>query len=372
MDLQEKLFDRHKIGIYRHLLNNQSGIDYFSNDYLGFARNQEIILGIEKLKDKYQLTQFGSTGSRLISGNNIIMEDAEQFVSNYHNAKTGLIYNSGLDANIGIFSSIPQKGDVVIYDEEIHASVKLGIRLSFADKKMFKHNDLIDLEKQLNKTTLGDKIVAIESIYSISGDISPLKEIVKLCKKYNAYLIVDEAHSTGIFGHKGIGLVADLGLEKDVFIRLHTFGKAMGVSGAIVLSDLLVKEYLINFSYSFIYTTAMPLFNYIAIMSAYNLLERSEETINNLHNNIKFFNKLALQNNISKTEGRSPIKTVHTNSNINTDSLQKKIIDNGFLVKGIKSPTVKIGNECLRIIIHSFNNNNEIEKLVQLISDRSS
>ena len=155
-------------------------------------------------------------------------------------------------ANLAFFSSVPQKDDVIIYDELIHACVKDGCRLSMAKKSNFRHNDLNHLSKKLDSLkSTGQVFVAVESVYSMDGDFAPLKAISSLCSQYNAKLIVDEAHSTGIFGEYGNGLVAELGLENAVYAKIMTFGKAMGIHGACICGNQTLINYLINFARPF-------------------------------------------------------------------------------------------------------------------------
>src|ERR1035437_1896961 len=200
----------------RKLIINNSLTDFCSNDYLGFARSEELLDSTE-----FELSTFkphishltsnisnllGSTGSRLLAGNSAYAEELEKKIATFHNAEAGLIYNSGYDANVGLFSALGQKGDTIIYDELIHASVRDGIKLSSASAFMFRHNDISHLEERL-KIAQGKIYVAVESIYSMDGDTALLKKISLLCKKYNANLIVDEAHATGITINNGKGVV---------------------------------------------------------------------------------------------------------------------------------------------------------------------
>lgn len=231
-------------------------IDFCSNDYLGFARSEKLTKHTTKENSKLKNTN-GSGGSRLLAGNTSYAENLEAYISKFHNAEAGLIYNSGYDANVGLFSAIGQKGNTIIYDELIHASVHDGMKMSSATTYAFRHNDLKHLEERL-KIAEGIIYVAVESVYSMDGDYALLKDISLLCKKYKANLIVDEAHSTGITSNGGKGRVQELNLEKEIFARVHTFGKGLGCHGAVVLGSNLLRDYLINFSRAFIYTTALP------------------------------------------------------------------------------------------------------------------
>ena len=348
--LRNKIAERKKEGTLRSLSSFTDSIDFFSNDYLGLSR-------VEIPMDE---NRFGATGSRLISGTSNEALQAESSLAKFFNAEAGLIFNSGYDANLGFFSAVPQRGDVILFDQLIHASVRDGIRLSFASSRSFLHNDLNDLESQLIKSK-GTIYVAVESLYSMDGDISPLVELSRLCEEYNAYLIVDEAHAAGVFGMDGKGLVEELGISSSVFARLITFGKAFGSHGAIVLCSNELKEYLYNFSRSFIYTTALPPFSYTRMEF---IVEYSdiEYRIKTLQENIKLFrskfNKDALI-----SDDRSPIQIIK-GSIEEVRSLEASLINQRISVKAIYAPTVLKGGERLRVCIHSFNSSDEIQALL--------
>ncbi len=369
--LLKSLQKREEQNALRKLVVNEQLIDFCSNDYLGFARNKELLEATQNELATYNnqlLTNVGSTGSRLLAGNSVYVENLEKKIATFHNAEAGLIYNSGYDANVGLFSSIGQKGNTIIYDELIHASVHDGIKLSSASAFLFRHNDVKHLEERL-KIAQGIIYVAVESVYSMDGDVSFLKEISDLCKKYNANLIVDEAHATGITSNNGKGVVEALGIEKLVFARVHTFGKAMGCHGAIVLGSNLLRDYLINFSRSFIYTTALPIKSLVAINQSYQLLQKSQALINQLQDNIGFFkNNILLNKNIRLIESNSPIQCIVVSGNTEVKQIASKIKNAGFDVRPILNPTVAKGSERLRICIHVFNTKDQIAGLVSVIN----
>lgn len=325
-------------------------IDFWSNDYLGLARAVHT-LGIT-----------GSTGSRLISGNSELVEDVEMQLAKHFQSEAGLIFNSGYDANLGLFSSLPQKGDTIIYDELVHASVRDGIRLSFANSFSFRHNDLADLEKKMKKAQ-GTVFVAVESLYSMDGDIAPLLEISRLCNEFGALLIVDEAHSGGVFGNEGKGLCEEFGIQDSVFIRLFTFGKAYGAHGAIVCCSDEVREYLINFARSFIYTTALPEAMYTHIL---NQVELSKTAVlrEQLQTNVAYFSQ-TVRSTLSSVY--SPIQVIEF-PNLDKCKLKAtQLQEAGFAVKAILPPTVPAGAQRLRICLHSFNTKEEIDRLISVL-----
>ena len=283
--IKVRLADRKLSQTYRSLKPESGLIDFCSNDYLGFARSAELKDKVDQYLNSNPDYLNGATGSRLLSGNTVFCEELESEIAEFHHAEAGLIFNSGYDANLGLFSSLPQRGDTIITDELIHACIIDGARLSHANRFTFKHNDLESLEQKLKHAT-GNIYVAIESIYSMDGDIAPLQETIALTSSYGAHLIVDEAHAVGLFGK---GLVAELGLEKQVFARIVTFGKALGAHGAIVLGSDVLRQYLINFARSFIYTTAPAFHQLLTVKMAYQLLSVATQQQQALLANIKLF-----------------------------------------------------------------------------------
>lgn len=252
----------------RLTLAPSSSVDFSSNSYLSLSTNPEVqraFINLLQAQIDPSLpapSVLGSGGSRLLDGNTPFAESLEQDIAAFHHAPAGLLFNSGFDANVGLFSSVPQPGDIIVYDELIHASVHDGMRLSRASKRLpFKHNtvetgdepadhNLPSLDALLQHLTdgqAGEEImngsksvfVAVEGVYSMDGDVTPLQDIVACVErrlpKGNGYIIVDEAHSTGLYGHQGRGLVCELGLEHKIFARVHTFGKAMSCSGGTYL-----------------------------------------------------------------------------------------------------------------------------------------
>lgn len=357
-----RLEQRKQDGTFRSLFSGQPGVDFWSNDYLGYAR----------IPSSDAVQKAGSTGSRLISGNSDATEQVEQELATFFKGESALLFNSGYDANLGLLSCLPQKNDIVIYDEHIHASMRDGIRLSFAKSYGFRHNSLEDLEKklQIQPGNGGAKFVCIESLYSMGGDTSPLYPIIELCERYNASLIVDEAHSGGVYGENGEGVAAALSCEDRIFARVFTFGKAFGSHGAIVTGSGQLKEYLINYSRSFIYTTALPPQSVAHIRE---VVSRDEfHTLRlQLFENIRFFRTLTEENNIlSVSEINSPIQMIRIGSLEETEQKANLLRNNGILVKTIISPTVKKGDEAIRICIHAFNTHAEISGLISLLASK--
>tara|TARA_Y100000589_G_scaffold315393_1_gene338894 strand:+ start:2223 stop:3320 length:1098 start_codon:yes stop_codon:yes gene_type:complete len=351
------LTQREEANAFRFLSQSEGLIDFCSNDYLGLSKNGEEFDGVQ-IK--------GSGGSRLLAGNYSEIQDFEFFLSQYHKADEALMFNSGYSANVGFFSSVPQKGDTIIYDEYIHASVKDGMRLSFAKNYSFKHNDIKDLEKKL-KYTEGDVYVAVESVYSMDGDSAPLNELVEFCERENLILIVDEAHGVGVFGDYGEGLVQHLQIEQKVPIRIITFGKAVGAHGAAVLSNLTIKNFLINFCRSFIYTTALPPHVIKSLESSYTIIKTGRLSQVLMKKIELFKTQFSFSDSKKLIASNSSIQCVLFPGNNKVKEVCSGLNKAGFDVRPVLSPTVKKGEERIRICIHTFNSNDEIISLANAI-----
>lgn len=385
------LEERKQQSLLRSLRTSNNLIDFCSNDYLGFSR---------KIKQNSEIYSFpsGATGSRLLAGNTQFIEDLEQEIADFHGAEAGLIFNSGYDANVGLLSCIPQKNDLLFTDELIHASMIDGARLSYATRYKFKHNDAEDLERKLIQSQAplapnggaflssfhddisepmippsggratdasgdasGPVFIALESVYSMDGDLAKLEAIAHLSDKYGANLIVDEAHATGVFGKNGKGLVCELELEDKVFARVVTFGKALGCHGAIVLGSRNLRNYLINFARSFIYTTAAPMHTHESVRQGYQLLKSANFSNKKLHSLIHFFKEQAKQvPDLELIDSPSAIQCIIVSGNEKCRQVAAQLQNEGLDIRPIVSPTVLSGMERLRICLHEFNTEEEI------------
>jgi len=361
--LQLHLNQRRSQGNLRKLMINSHLIDFASNDYLGFARALDLQEQIVHEWSARKLSS-GSTGSRLLTGNSLLHQDLEEWIAGYHDAEAGLIYNSGYAANSGLLSAVAAAGNTILYDSHVHASTHEGMRLSGAKCLPFRHQDFNHLEKRL-KNCQGQVFVCIESLYSMDGTISPLLDICNLCERYQASLILDEAHAMGTLGKNGLGIAQELGCQHRIFARIHTFGKALGVHGAIVLGSQQLKEFLINFSKPLIYTTALPPISLIAIQCAYQKFIRSPHLIKRINDLAAHFRN-ALQIIGYPNPTGTPIQPV---KHSNADQLSQILQNEGFDVRTIKSPTVRRGDECLRVCIHAFNTYEQIDQLAGHINE---
>ena len=327
-------------------------VDFTSNDYLGLARK---VTGNEN--------GGGATGSRLLSGNHAAHEALERYCAELFQGESALLFNSGYLANLGVLSCLPKRGDTLLYDERSHASIKDGLRLSPAKRFSFRHNDLADLERLLQRAG-GTVWIVVEALYSMDGDHADLPAMVELAERHGAYLVVDEAHSTGLYGAGGAGLACREGLQSEVLLRVHTFGKAVGLHGAVVVAPEEVKQYLVNRSRPFVYTTALP-------AGACRRLEGQLREMVGADGKREQLAELSAR--FRKALGLpdaglwSPIVPWLCPGNAEVRDLAARVRAAGFDVRPILSPTVPAGEERLRIVLHSFNSTSQVDDLASLL-----
>jgi len=375
LKLAKSLENRKLSNSFRSLKPQSDFVDFSSNDYLGFSRSGNIYKASHSLLSDLDLQRNGATGSRLLSGNHKVYDLTEKILADFHNVESALIYNSGYDANIGFFSAVPQRGDIIFYDELSHASIRDGINVSNAKSYKFKHNNLADLRDLLIRNSenkeQADLYIVTESVFSMDGDIPDLTQLSKLSEEFGCFLIIDEAHATGVFGKNGQGLTHQLKLKDKVFAQINTFGKAIGCHGAVILGSSELRDYLINFSRSFIYTTALSPHAVATIYSAFSFLKENSSEIKSLKKNIQLFKDEIVKQNLQSyfVESHSAIQSCIIPGN----DMVKKISDllklKGFDVKPILSPTVPVGKERLRFCVHSYNSAEEITAVLNLLGN---
>jgi 8-amino-7-oxononanoate synthase len=368
--LQQKLAERAAQGTLRQLKTTAGLTDFCSNDYLGLARSDKLRAYIKEAEQQYSHLPLGATGSRLLSGNHLLFEELEETIAQYHSGEAALLFNSGYAANVGLLSALPQRGDTVFYDEASHASMKDGLRLSFAKSHSFRHNSVQDLQQKL-KHASGQVYVVVESVYSMEGDKAPLQELAQLCRAAQAALIVDEAHAVGLYGKNGEGMTVALGLENEVFAQVITYGKAIGAHGAAVVGPKVLRDFLINYSRAFIYTTGLPTHALVTLKCAYAMLpeltaerERAKALAKQLYEQLNHRKGIrcapegSVILSIYKEEG-GPLKL---------KELALFLQNEGYDVRPVLSPTVPEGQERLRVIVHAYNTTEEIDSLAKAIA----
>lgn len=351
--IAEKLAQRTADNTLRTLKVNEGLVDFSSNDYLGLGKSVVLIDPIRS----------GSGGSRLLNGNYPAIEVLEKRLSRITDMESALVYSSGYAANLGVLSCLPQRGDIILYDELVHASIRDGIRLSHAKAFSFEHNNWDDLEKKLDKWKEEDVFVVVESVYSMDGDNIDIQSIKRLHKKYSFNLVIDEAHSFGLSKNDPFqNELSDIATA-----RIITFGKALGADGAAVLGADYLKNYLINFSRSFIYSTAPSPHKVALIMEqldTWEELRRVDEVAQKLKES--FFNQLKGTFKLITGEYGNIIGLVIGDIE-SVKEYAKRLQNGGYDVRPILSPTVPEGSERLRICFHDYNTQQEVDGLVSLL-----
>ncbi|KAJ7137940.1 pyridoxal phosphate-dependent transferase [Mycena epipterygia] len=390
LDSREKRSIRRRLPEPSTLSSPSSLVDFNSNDYLSLARSQTLRdVFLSKLRTAPDI--LGSGGSRLLV-NGQAHSNLEARLAQFFGSPAAILFNSGFDANVGFFSCVPQIGDVVVYDEYIHASVHDGIRASRARDAhyAFDHNSipsfralLLKLLKERPELQSGQNslFVAVESLYSMDGTFAPLAEMVQTLDECfpqgNGYLVVDEAHSTGIYGPQGRGRVAQLGLEDKVLARLHTFGKALAATGAVILTSPLIRDYLLNYARSLIYTTSLNFANIIAADSSFDMLmDGTAQQLSKkvLDLSLYFVEELRprlrdvpihllslplhLQHSSSLVSPIIPIMTTRPRP------LSAHLLALGMNARPITWPTVPKGKDRVRVCLHAGNTTSDVDRMV--------
>ena len=348
-------------------LDHLGGINLCSNDYLGLAFDPR--LKQAALASVANADAMGSTGSRLLSGNSREWEELETEFARFAGTEAALYFGSGYAANVGLLSSILKPGDVVFSDALNHASLIDGMRLSGAQKVIYPHGDMEFLESALREefSSAGVKVIVTESVFSMEGDVAPLEPLVRLARKYDAELVIDEAHATGVCGPEGRGIAADLGFDREILAIVHTCGKALASAGAFVCCGNELKNYLVNRARTFVFSTAMPPYMAGQIRAALGIARAADDRR-------ALLCKLAA--NLRERLGAAGIGTSHSTTHIipvflgsNEAALHvaAELQANGFAVKAIRPPTVPAGTARLRISLTSRITLEEIDRLAEVI-----
>lgn len=347
-------------------------IDFSSNDYLGLARSNELLdrcgeewVRINHIKNHRFL---GSAGSRLLSGDSDYAHELESVLAEFFQSDAALLFNSGYTANVALFSALPSRNGTVLYDELIHASVRDGIRMSGCRAWSFRHNDIEHLAELLERAG-GEVWVVAESVYSMDGDSPDPIKLVSVCEKFNAALIIDEAHSGGVVGHNGSGFCIAHGIQDRVFARLFTFGKAFGVHGAAVCGSETLKSYLVNFARPFIYSTALPLHDLATIKTSIEFTSTANAQRIQLKEITDYFLQTTKLRGLNDQliPSTSAIQGVVIPGNDNVRRVADICRGKGLDVRPVQSPTVAEGAERLRIILHAYNSTDEVDLLIETI-----
>jgi 8-amino-7-oxononanoate synthase len=367
----DSLREQDQFRVLRNQDKNAGLLNLSSNDYLGLAAmpglQEEFYQGV--INDpRSEAFALSSSSSRLLTGNHPAYTQLEDTLSDMYQGSKALVFNSGYHANIGILPALSSKGDLILSDKLNHASIIDGLRLSDAQFKRYPHLDYDSLERSLSSACgkYENIFIITESVFSMDGDLADLRKLVELKEKYNAVLIVDEAHSVGIFGEKGCGLAEAEGVIDKVDVIVGTFGKAFCSAGAYAVMDTAVKEYLINKMRSLIFTTALPP---VVVSWSNFVLNKTSHMTERRENVLKLAEKLreGLRSAGFQTDGKSQIVPLIVGENAKAVALSEKLRNAGLLVFAIRPPTVPVGTARLRFSLTGALHEKDIDKLLSIL-----
>jgi 8-amino-7-oxononanoate synthase len=329
-----------------------SGREYLnlcSNSYLSLHTHPKVVEAAKRAADEYGA---GICSSRSVSGSIDLYEILEKEIASYKGYRKGLIFSNGYMANIGIISTLTHEGDVIFSDELNHSSLIDSMRLSRAKKVIYKHRDVDDLERKIKTEKVkGKRFIVTETVFSMDGDIAPLADLYSLKERYELYIIVDDAHGTGVFGEKGTGVEELHALCGAMDIHMATFGKSLGSFGAFVLSDEVVIDFLINRARTFMYTTALPPPALGAARVALSLIRESSSFKDELWSNIEYLRRGLKEAGFHLQDSFGPIVPIVVGEDTATVEMQEALLEKGLFLQAIRPPTVPPGTSRLRFTI---------------------
>lgn len=359
--LSERLRDIKEKGNYRKIryikplsatrvvYESRECLNLCSNSYLSLHDHPELISASKEASDLYGA---GTCSSRSVSGSIDLYRSLEEGIARYKSYPKGVVFSNGYLANIGIISTLTERGDVIFSDELNHSSLIHSMRLSRAKKVIYRHRDIDDLENKIKKdNTRGKRFLVTETIFSMDGDVAPLNDLYGLKKRYNLNIIVDDAHGTGVFGEKGTGIEEVFGLSGSMDVHMATFGKALGSYGAFVLSGEMVIEYLINRAKTFMYTTALPPSVIASSIKALEIVEKDITLKERLWENIEYFRKGLMDAGFNLKDSVGPIIPIVVGDDKDAVRMQEGLISKGIFLQAIRPPTVPEGTSRLRLTV---------------------
>ncbi len=362
--IEADLIAAEKKGLLRQL-SRPHGVDFASNDFIGYSENLKIHANLLNfLKHNFKI---GSTGSRLISGNSEHLENTEKFLAECFGVEATLIFGSGYLANMGVCVALGGANAEFFSDELNHASIIDGIKLSKSKVSIFAHNNMDQLDKLLLKSHLPRKIIVTEALFSMDGDYAPIGQLIEIATKHGAYLVVDEAHSTGTCGVKNLGLMTQFSFDPLRTVIVHTCGKALGAYGAFVCGTATFKNLLLNKARSQIYTTALSPVAVEHIRASVSHLISDTEAVARLNENVAYsknvFRKFGLKHS------GSHIAPIILGSNDAVLKGASQLSEAGIFVKAIRSPTVGAGSERIRLTIKSTHDPSHLNQICETLSE---
>ncbi len=378
--LQDNIQDLKDQGVYRKLpvlegengaeivLNGKSVINLSSNNYLGFANHPKLKEAAVKAVEKYGV---GAGAVRTIVGNMDIHEELEVLLAEFKREEAAMVFQSGFNCNAGVIQAITGKGDLIISDELNHASIIDGVKLSKADKAIFKHSDMADLRRVLEerRKDYTNVLIITDGVFSMDGDLAKLPEIVELAEEFDALTYVDDAHGSGVLGECGRGTVDHFGLHGRVDFCIGTLSKGIGVIGGYCAGKQVMKEWLSHRGRPILFSTALPPAAVMPIMEALKLLMSTSEYTDRLWSNAKFFKEKLGKLGFNTGESETPITPVVIGDEAKSMEFSRKLLDKGVYVSAIVFPTVPKGTGRVRCMVTAGHTEEQLSKAVDVFEE---
>ena len=377
-ELQRQLDERAAQGLQRHrrLIESPQGthitvdgkpyLSFCSNDYLGLANHPQLIAALQSGAQQYGV---GSGASHLVSGHFVTHQQLEYQLAEFVHKPAALLFSTGYLANLGTVQALVGRGDAIFADKLNHASLNDAMLLSRAEIKRYRHNDVAQLEQMLAKAATGRKLIITDAVFSMDGDLAPLPEILVLCERYEAWLLIDDAHGFGVLGHSGQGSLAHFNLESPRVIYMATLGKAAGVAGAFVAAEQVVIETLVQSARSYIYTTASPPALACALQASLSLLRTEEWRREHLRNMIAWLRAGLAGLPCKLMSSSTPIQPLLVGSNEDALALADELRTRGIWVPAIRPPTVPQGTARLRITLSAAHTEENVAQLIGVLHE---
>lgn len=345
------------------VMNGKKFLLFSSNNYLGLATDSRLKKKATEGISKYGT---GAGGSRLTTGNFDIHEQLESEIADFKKTEAAIVFSSGYLANVGVISSVVKTGDTIFSDAWNHASIIDGCRLSKAKTIVYEHADMADLERKLRQSYGdGKKLIVTDGVFSMDGDIAPLPKIVELAKEYKAYIMIDDAHATGVLGNDGCGTADYFGLKEEIDFTVGTLSKAIGAEGGFVSTSSIAKNYLLNNARSFIFQTALSPSAIEAAREGISIIQNEPERRKQLLKNAQYLRLKLEESGFVIKEGETPIISLIIGGSHEAMQFSAKLMDEGVFIPAIRPPTVPKGSSRLRITVMATHT---IEQLDMVIS----
>jgi len=347
-------------------LNGHDVINLSSNNYLGFANHPRLKQAAINAVEKYGV---GAGAVRTIVGNMDIHEHLDEVIAHFKHEEAALVFQSGFACNAGVIQAIVDEGDLIISDELNHASIIDGVRLSKADRAVFKHSNMEDLERVLKekRANYQNVLIITDGVFSMDGDIAKLPEIVKLAKTYQAMTYVDDAHGSGVLGRSGRGTVDHFNLHGQVDFIIGTLSKAIGVVGGYVCGSKASRDWLLHRGRPLLFSTAMMPSAAAAIIEAFKMLEETTSYTDKLWDNAKYFKEMLKKEGFDIGKSETPITPIMVGDEAKTMAFSKELLKRGVYVSGIVFPTVQRGKGRIRCMVSALHSKEMLEKAVHII-----